>query len=461
MAALQYPVRAPDWRLSYAGQNLTSKITGMVLEITYTDHFHGKAGDVEVKLEDKDQRWQGPWFPVQGDVMQLWIGYAGENKLDCGSFQVDDLELEGPPDVFTIRAIPAFITPSLRTPTSAGYENQTLMQIATTVAGKHGLTVVGAPNDINVSFKRVTQNRETDLAFLKRLANENDYDFTVRDKKIQFYSRPQLHAQPPVVNVVRTGSEKFQFKSKANQIYKGAQVSYQDPASGAAYHRHCERNGASTDGRYVARRSSRRERAGCDAEGDGRAARQEHDLRNLGAHGARQHSAGCREQHHHERLGQVRRDLLHHDRAPQAVAREWLYDRVGIATITELTGRLIKTKTLIALLFVLAGWHGIASAQLKGTTFLAQRLPNGATQQGASATGARRRHRCRFVAGGIGPVRVRRALRSSRPPIPPRPSMAWSRSSTEHGRSPINWSEHLIRAALLIINLPTPFRSTN
>ena len=169
---------------------------------------------------------------MQGDVIQLWIGYAGENKLDCGSFQVDDLELEGPPDVFTIRAIPAYITPALRTPTSAGYENQTLMQIATTVAGKHGLTVVGAPNDINVSFKRVTQNRETDLAFLKRLANENDYDFTVRDKKIQFYSRPQLHAQPPVVNVVRTGSEKFQFKSKANQIYKGAQVSYQDPASG-------------------------------------------------------------------------------------------------------------------------------------------------------------------------------------------------------------------------------------
>src|ERR1700739_2066004 len=118
-SALQAPVRAPEWRLSYAGQNLTSKIIGMVLEITYTDHFHGKAGDVEVKLEDKDQRWQGPWFPVQGDVMQLWIGYAGENKLDCGSFQVDDLELEGPPDVFTIRAIPAYITPALRTPTSA------------------------------------------------------------------------------------------------------------------------------------------------------------------------------------------------------------------------------------------------------------------------------------------------------------------------------------------------------
>jgi len=232
LTASQYPVRAPEWALTYAGANLTGRIDKMVTEIVYTDHFHGQAGDVEVKLEDRRHLWQGAWLPVQGDLLELFIGYVGESQLDCGDFQVDDLELEGPPDVFTIRAIPAYITPSLRTPRSIGYEQQTLLQVANTIAAKHGMTVVGAPNTINVMFRRVTQNRETDLAFLKRLANENDYDFTIRDDKIQFYSRVLLRQRPPVLTIQRTDLEKFQFKSKTNQIYKAAEVSYNDPTTG-------------------------------------------------------------------------------------------------------------------------------------------------------------------------------------------------------------------------------------
>ena len=120
----------------------------------------------------------------------------------------------------------------------------------------------------------------------------------------------------------------------------------------------------------------------------------------------------------------------------------------------------MKTKTLIALFFVLAGWHGIASAQLKGTTFLAQRLPNGATQQGASATGA-----------AAAQVQV------------PLPAVSGQYECFEHAIittanptatangvvtvSDGTWTksyqlvENTSFGGLLIINLPTPFRSTN
>src|ERR1035437_2622390 len=233
-SARQYPVRAPEWRLAYAGENITAKIIGAVTEITYTDLYAG-VGNIEVKLEDKDKLWQGSRFPTQGDLLELVIGYAGEKKLDCGQghpFQVDELELTGPPDVFTIRALPAWVTKPLRTPTSFAYENQTLLQVAGVVAAKHGMTVKGVPNDINVSFERVTQNRETDLGFLRRLANENDYDFSLHGTLVSFHSRTFQHAKAPVLNIDRTQVEKFSFKSRAFQIYDSATVSCQNYAKG-------------------------------------------------------------------------------------------------------------------------------------------------------------------------------------------------------------------------------------
>ena len=230
--ALQYPVRTPEFRIGYGGVSITAQIQNMAIGITYTDEGMNRAGDFEIKLEDKDKRWQDKWYPQQGDLIEVVIGYAGEPKLNCGVFMLDDLTLEGPPDVFTIRGIPTFIDPSFRTPSSFTYENTTLIQLAQKICTKRGLTLKGAPTDIDVPFEHVTQAHETDLAFLKRLANENDYNFTIRGTVMQFYSRTYLQSVKPVANVDRTMCEKFHFKSRAYEIYKEATVSYQDPHTG-------------------------------------------------------------------------------------------------------------------------------------------------------------------------------------------------------------------------------------
>jgi phage protein D len=207
----------------------------MVVSISYLDELGGRSGELEIELEDRDKRWQGAWFPQQGDVASLLIGYGGELLLPCGDFQVDDLELEGPPDVFHLRCLPAWITPSLRTRTSFGYENQTLLQIAMTVAARHGMTVVGAPNQNNVSYLRITQKQETDLEFLHRVAVEHDYDFTVRGTQLVFYSRASLEAQPAALTLYRNTIERFSFVAKTHRIYKQAQAAYFDSRTKQLY----------------------------------------------------------------------------------------------------------------------------------------------------------------------------------------------------------------------------------
>jgi uncharacterized protein len=225
--AVTFPVRAPRWILTYQGVDITTNISRMVTAITYKDCLDGASGALEVELEDHEKRWQGAWQPTEGDLVNLMIGYAGESLLPCGDFQVDDLSLSGPPDVLHLRCLAAYITPAMRTYNSVGYENQTLSQIAGTIAAKYGLTMVAASGASNLTFARVTQRHETDLAFLRRLARTHNYEFTVRGKQIVFYSRTSLEAAAPAAAIARSDLLRFAFRLKTHRVYRAAQVSYQ------------------------------------------------------------------------------------------------------------------------------------------------------------------------------------------------------------------------------------------
>jgi phage protein D len=229
--ALTFPVRAPQWVLTYQGVDITANVSHMVTAITYQDCLDGASGALEFELEDHDKRWQGTWAPTEGDLANLMIGYANEPLLPCGDFQVDELSLTGPPDVFHLRCLAAYITPAMRTRSSVGYENQTLTQIASTIATKFGLKMTSAAEAPSLTFGRVTQHQETDLGFLRKLAGANGYDFTIRGNQLVFYSRAALEAADPVVTIGRTDVMRFAFRTKTHHVYKAARVSYQLPQS--------------------------------------------------------------------------------------------------------------------------------------------------------------------------------------------------------------------------------------
>jgi phage protein D len=114
---------------------------------------------------------------------------------------------------------------------SAGFENQTVMQIAATVADRHGLSVVGQPGAANPIYARMTQRQESDLAFLQRIAAAHGYEFTVRGSQLIFYSRASLEAQPPVMTLGRTDVERFCLSNPTRNIFRAAQVTYQNPTT--------------------------------------------------------------------------------------------------------------------------------------------------------------------------------------------------------------------------------------
>ena len=175
----------PVFKIEYNEKNITKDVSAYVLSIEYSDYEHGQSDEITITFEDTQKLWQNAWIPSKGDTLRVFIGYENEKLLNCGLFEIDEIEYDSPPDTLTVKALASAITKPLREENSKGYENKTLKQIAQEIAQKHNLTLIGNIDDIKI--ERITQNQESDLAFLKRIAEEYGYIFKIADGSLVFY----------------------------------------------------------------------------------------------------------------------------------------------------------------------------------------------------------------------------------------------------------------------------------
>lgn len=225
MEAMTVPT--PKVIVLYAKKDITADISPSLIEVSYCDAMDGESDSVELVIEDIERKWQDAWYPKHGDQINLQIGYADTSLLPCGDFEVDEIELQGPPDVIRIKALAAGVTRSVRTRNGRAYEDTTLADIAATIAKRNKMVLASKIEKIKI--KRITQVYETDLAFLKRVAQAYGYSFSVRGNKLSFFKRTDLKAATATMTVRRTDVSSFRFSDKVHGIVASTTVSYHDP----------------------------------------------------------------------------------------------------------------------------------------------------------------------------------------------------------------------------------------
>ena len=210
--------------ITIAGKNVTGDVSPELSKISYTDKIEAASDDVTLTFVDKDALWQKPWYPQQGDTLQVKIGKPGD-LLDCGLFEIDEIGFSGPPDTFNIKAIGAAITKELRTKNSKAFEKQSLRDIAQFFADKHGLTLTGNTSALQkIEIERKTQDDQTDIAFLAALAAEYGIIFSIRGTQLVFIDMDTMEAQPAIMTIDKSDIAKFDFMDKTSQIFAGATV---------------------------------------------------------------------------------------------------------------------------------------------------------------------------------------------------------------------------------------------
>lgn len=197
------------------------------MSFTYTDHLDD-ADTLDIDLEDSEQKWQNEWYPEKGAKITAEIGIDGGLVIDCGTFEVDEIEFIGAPDSITMRCIAAgFKEGQKRTGKSHVHEQKTLSEIVRTVADAAGLKVEGKISDVRVG--RMVQRKERDLRFLKRLATEYGYTFNVRDKTVIFLKTTDLENALAVASYEKNELISFSIRDKSTGTYKLASIKYHNP----------------------------------------------------------------------------------------------------------------------------------------------------------------------------------------------------------------------------------------
>lgn len=220
----------PVWLVTYENVDVSNELEPMVLSAEYVDHLEGKADELRLTLEDSKGLWREGWWPSQGDRLSLKMGMFGYPLLDAGQFSVDETELRGSPDTVSIGALSVPQTGELRSEQSRSFELITLRELAGTMATELGLTLLG--DVVDVPMLRATQAKETTLAFLRRLAREYGYAFSIRPPHLVFFELAALEKEPPVLTIDRTSLlTGWSLKGAVQDTYVACEVSWLDPAT--------------------------------------------------------------------------------------------------------------------------------------------------------------------------------------------------------------------------------------
>lgn len=164
----------PTFSISVAGSDITSDVSARFVSMDITDTVDENSDGMTLVLEDTTQDLA---LPKSGAKLEVSLGYDFQN-VRIGSYVVDEVTVDGPPDLVNISASSTpFVTDrngggnaSFTSRKNRSFEGKTIGEIIATVAGESGLSPVVDKTLKDVVIPHVSQVGESDSNLLVRLA---------------------------------------------------------------------------------------------------------------------------------------------------------------------------------------------------------------------------------------------------------------------------------------------------
>ena len=167
-------------------------------------------------------------------VQKNWDDNGKDATLNIGTFEIDGIDVSGPPTKVTVKSTSIPYTSTMRmAKKSRAWENITLKAIGEQIAGDSGLSLMYEASD-NPTYKRKEQVQTSDIKFLQELCHAAGMALKVTTLKIVIYDAAEYDAKP-ATKIFKYGDKNIiSYKlgtSLTDTAYTSCHVSYTDPDS--------------------------------------------------------------------------------------------------------------------------------------------------------------------------------------------------------------------------------------
>jgi len=164
----------PTFTITANGNDITGDLSSRLVSLEIVDTVDETSDEMRITLEDVEGTIAGP---ASGAKIEVSLGYDGANQR-MGSFVVDEVQIEGPPDIITVRGSSTpFVndrsgggTVAFGTKKTRSWDGKTIGEIVATIAGECGLSPVVDKTLKDIVIPHIDQIGESDANLLIRIA---------------------------------------------------------------------------------------------------------------------------------------------------------------------------------------------------------------------------------------------------------------------------------------------------
>lgn len=201
---------------------------GQVFKIT----TGGKTTSTVTETVETTQKGADPRLVSAVLVQKNWNDTGKDVTLDFGTFEIDSVDMSGPPDKVTVKSTSIPYTSKLRMEKkSRAWEKYTLKGIGQQIADESGLKLMYEASD-NPQYKRKEQVQTSDIKFLQTLCHAAGMALKVTTMTIVIYDAAEYDGKPAIKTFTKGSSDiiSYKFGTKlTDTAYTSCHVSYTDP----------------------------------------------------------------------------------------------------------------------------------------------------------------------------------------------------------------------------------------
>lgn len=165
-------------------------------------------------------------------IQKNWNDTGKDATLSLGTFEIDSVDMSGPPDKVNIKSTSIPYTSTLRMEKkSRAWENITLKSIAQQMAKESNMQLMYEASE-SPTYKRKEQVQTSDIKFLQKLCKAAGMALKVTALTIVVYDAEEYDGKPAVKTFQKGSSDIISYKmgtSLTDTAYTSCHVSYTNP----------------------------------------------------------------------------------------------------------------------------------------------------------------------------------------------------------------------------------------